>query len=291
MPIIRSHRPLPPLPTTRNYSIDIGKVTKVKPHEKDNDGINYHCDIKLRDNNQVYVDVPVVSPRMGFACIPEVNDLVLVGFIRNKIDMPIILGTLYNDKVKPPLYHEGETVYICPASGKSENDRKTLQRIYMELPGKDDNSHMKLIVREQDVHYELERYKFDLKLEDGIKLEVNEKTSLAISKEGDITITAKDTKISINKEGEIAIDSKQKVGIKTTSDVSLESSGGDMKLSANNITLKGTQSVKIEGTQAVEIKGTNAKMEAQVQVDIKGAMAKVEASGITNIKGSVVNIN
>jgi hypothetical protein len=259
----------------------------VKPHEKDNDGINYHCDIKLRDNNQVYVDVPVVAPRMGFACIPEEKDLVLVGFIRNKVDMPVILGTLYNDKVKPPVYHEGEAVYVCPASGKDEEQMKKLQRMYMELPLR----HMKLIVGEEYVHYELEKYKFDLKMEEGIKLEVNEKTSLAISKEGDITITAKDTKISISKEGEIAIDSKQKVGIKTTADVSLESSGGNMKLSANKIA--------IEAIQAVEIKGATAKLESQGQLELKGAMAKVEAtgvmdiksSGVVNIKGSLVNIN
>lgn len=284
--------------TMPRYFIDIGQVTKVMPHKSDNDGANYHCDIMLRDSGNSLTNVPVASTRMGFACIPEVDDHVLVGFIRGNLYMPVILGTLYNDQAKPPLYLEGEAVYVCPEyKQKQSSDPKPeeLKRIYMELP----KHKMKLIVREEDVHYELLKYKFDLKKEEGIKLEVNEKTSLAISKDGDITITAKDTKISINKEGEIAIDSKQKVGIKTTAEVSLESSGGDMKLTANNITLKGNQSVNIEGTQAVEIKGTNAKMEAKAQLDIKGAMAKVEAtgmmdvkaSGVMNIKGSIVNIN
>jgi hypothetical protein len=280
-------------PTT--YFLEIGKVTQVKPHKDVNDGINYHCDIVLRDSGNSLTNVPVASSRTGFACIPEVEDLVLVGFISGDLHMPVIMGTLYSDKVKPPLYGEGEAVYVCPKAGKKDDEMKKLKRFYMELPLRK----MKLEVGEEYVHYDLEKYKLDLKMEEGIKLEVNEKTSLAISKEGDITITAKDTKISINKEGEIAIDSKQKVGIKTTAEVSLESSGGDMKLTANNITLKGNQSVKIEGTQAVEIKGTNAKMEAQAQLEIKGAIAKVEASGmmdvkasgILNIKGSMVNIN
>jgi uncharacterized protein involved in type VI secretion and phage assembly len=272
------------------YIIDIGQVTKVNLHKSDNDGANYNCDVVLRDSGNSLTNVMVASPRMGFACIPEVDDLVLVGFIRGNLHMPVILGTLYNDKAKPPLYIPGEAIYVCPEYKQKESSdpkMQELKRIYLELP----MHKMKLVVREEDVHYELLKYKFDLKKEEGIKLEVNEKTSLAISKDGDITITAKDTKISINKEGEIAIDSKQKVGIKTTAEVSLESSGGDMKLSANNITLKGAQSVKIEGNQAVEIKGANAKLEAQAQLEVKGAVAKVEATGILNLKGSLVNIN
>ncbi len=278
---------------TPKYILEIGQVTKVKQHKSDNDGINYFCDIMLDSDNSLQ-NVPVASSRVGFACVPEIEDQVLVGFIRGNLSMPIILGTLYNDKVKPPLYNPGEAVYVCPEYKKKESDYpklEELKRIYMELP----KHKMKFCVREEDVHYELktdkEKYMFDLKLKDGIRLEVSEKTSLAISKDGDITITAKDTKISINKEGEIAIDAKQKVGIKTTADVNLESSGGNMKLAANKIT--------IDGKQAVEIKGANAKMEAQAQLEIKGAMAKVEASGmmdvkasgVMNIKGSVVNIN
>lgn len=275
------------------YLLEFGTVKKVKAHKSDNDGVNYMCDVMLDSGNNV--SAQVISPRMGFACIPEVDDRVVLGFIGGSLNYAIILGTVYNDKIKPPLFDEGEAVYVCPKGKKSDSDMKKLKRLYMELP----MHKMKLVVQEENVHYELLKYKFDLEKEKGIKLEVNEKTSLAISKDGDITITAKDTKISINKEGEIAIDSKQKVGIKTTAEVSLESSGGDMKLKAKNITLNGTQAVKIEGTQGVEIKGTNTKIEATAGVEIKGATAKVEAqgmmdvksSGIVNIKGSLVNIN
>lgn len=275
------------------YLLEIGTVKKVKPHKTDNDDVCYRCDVEMDSGNSV--SAQVISQRAGFACIPEVDDRVVVGFIGGSLNYAVILGAVYSDKVKPPLFDEGEAIYICPKGKKSDSDMKKLKRLYMELP----MHKMKFVVQEEAVHYELLKYKFDLEKEKGIKLEVNEKTSLAISKDGDITITAKDTKISINKEGEIAIDSKQKVGIKTTAEVSLESSGGDMKLKANNITLEGNQSVKIKGTQAVEIKGTNTKMEANASVEIKGATAKVEAqgvmdvksSGIVNIKGSLVNIN
>lgn len=288
------------------YIMDLGNVVNVLPHEKDSDGVNHHCDVRLRDTGQSFTDVPVLSPRKGFACIPEVGDLVLVGFMGGDMYKPVILGTVYSDEVKPPIYYEGESILVVPEYKNDKPKREELKRYYFEMPKTNDHPGMKLLVREEDVHYELDKYKFDLKYEDGIKLEVNEKTSLAISKDGDITITAKDTKVSIDKEGVIAIDSKQKVGIKTSAEVSLESSGGDMKLSANNITLKGTQSVKIEGTQSVELKGatakmqadgnlelkgTSAKIEGSASLEAKGAIATVEATGIMNVKGSLVNIN
>ncbi len=287
--------------STPKYILEIGQVTKVKQHKSDNDGVNYFCDIMLDSDNSLQ-NVPVASSRVGFVCIPEIEDQVLVGFIRGNLSMPIILGTLYNDKVKPPLYNPGEAVYVCPEYKKKESDYpklEELKRIYMELP----KHKMKFCVREEDVHYELktdkEKYMFDLKLKDGIRLEVSEKTSLAISKDGDITITAKDTKISINKEGEIAIDAKQKVGIKTTADVNLESSGGNMKLTANKITLDGKQDVEIKGMKtrveaqtSLELKGVNTKMEADATLDLKGgASAKMEGGGAVIIKGAVVNIN
>jgi len=228
------------------HFMEFGKVIEVKPHESAGDGVNYHCDVTLRNGGQTFKDVPVASPRKGFACIPEKDDLVLLGFIGGDLHMPVILGTMYSDKVKPPVYYEGESIFIYPEYRNDKPKREELKRLYVEMPSKQ-HGPMKFILREDDVHYELEKYMFDLKVKEGIKLEVNEKTSLAISKDGDITITAKDTKISISKDGEIAIDSKQKVGIKTTAEVSLESSGGDMKFSANNITAQGRSVYKDRG--------------------------------------------
>jgi hypothetical protein len=140
---------------------------------------------------------------------------------------------------------------------------------------------MKLTVREEDIHYEYKvgndlRYAFDLKKEEGLKLVVNKTTSLAISKEGDITIAATDTKINIKKNGEIAIDAKQKVGVTTTANVELTSTAGDLKLSATNITL--------EGKAGVNLKAPKMEISADATADIK-------SSGIMNIKGSMVNIN
>ncbi len=176
---------------TPKYILEIGQVTKVKQHKSDNDGVNYSCDVLLGDSDNSLPNVPVASSRAGFVCIPEVEDQVLVGFIRGNLSMPVILGTLYNDKVKPPLYSPGEAVYVCPEYKKKESDYpklEELKRIYMELP----MHKMKFVVREEDIHYELDKdkYKFDLKVKEGIKLEVNKNnTSLAISKDGDITIT------------------------------------------------------------------------------------------------------
>lgn len=251
--------------------MEIGIVAKAYPHKKKGDTGIYQCDVRLRDSDQFLASVPVASQCIGLACTPQEKDLVLVAFVNGDLYTPMIIGTLYSNKVAPPLYQEGEIIYICPPAKKSDPPSKELKRIHMELP-----SGMKLTIREEDVHYEYEKYKFDLKKDDGLKLEVNEKTSLAINKNGDVTIAATDTKISIKQNGEITIDSKQKVGVTTMGSIELTSKGGDLKLAATNI--------KLEGTAGVSLKAPKMEIAADASADIK-------SSGVMNIKGSIVNIN
>lgn len=258
------------------YTVEIGVVARMYPHEKEGDSGYYQCDVLLRDSDQFLESVPVATSCIGLACTPHEGDLVLVAFVGGDLYSPIIIGTLYSEKVGPPLYREGETVYVCPPAKKKDPPSRELKRFHVELPGG-----MKLTVREEDIHYEYkvgndDRYTFDLKKEEGLKLVVNKTTSLAINKDGDITIAATDTKISIKKNGEIAIDAKQKVGVTTTANVELTSSGGDLKLSATNITL--------DGKAGVNVKAPKLEISADASADIK-------SSGIMNIKGSMVNLN
>jgi hypothetical protein len=257
-------------------AIGIGVVTRAYPHKEKGDTGHYQCDVRLVDSEQFLASVPVASQRVGMVCTPQEKDLVLVAFVGGDLYTPVILGTLYSNKTDPPPYQEGEIVYVCPPAQKSQPPSRELKRFHVELPGG-----MKLTVREEDIHYEYkvgndDRYTFDLKKEEGLKLVVNKTTSLAISKDGDITIAATDTKISIKKNGEIAIDAKQKVGVTTTANVELTSTAGDLKLSATNITLEGKAGVNLKAP----------KMEISAD-----ATAEIKSSGIMNIKGSMVNLN
>ncbi len=96
------------------YTTELGVVSAVFPHASDSDKGNYQCSIKLK--NKLQADgselelrkVPVATPHIGLANIPNVGDLVLVSFIGGNLNAPVIIGRLYNDEDQPPVNQEKE---------------------------------------------------------------------------------------------------------------------------------------------------------------------------------------
>ena len=98
---------------------ELGVVTKTRPHASAGDKENYACDVRLRDTGLELKSVPVATQRIGHAAIPNVDDLVLIGFVRGDIHCPVIIGRLYNDVDRPPVAKDQECVYVCPDDKKS----------------------------------------------------------------------------------------------------------------------------------------------------------------------------
>jgi uncharacterized protein involved in type VI secretion and phage assembly len=96
--------------------LELGVVTSIFPHASDSDKDNYQCSVKLRHHKQPdgsdfeLRKVPVATGHIGFANIPNVGDLVVVGFVHGDINAPIILGRLYNDEDRPPENDTGQMV-------------------------------------------------------------------------------------------------------------------------------------------------------------------------------------
>ncbi len=92
----------------RIHTTELGVVTAVFPHADDGDKDNYQCSVKLKNRKQPdgadfeLRQVPVATPYIGLAAIPNVGDLVLISFIGGNINAPIIIGRLYNDEDRPP---------------------------------------------------------------------------------------------------------------------------------------------------------------------------------------------
>lgn len=90
------------------YTTELGIVTAVFPHASESDKDNYQCSVKLKNKKQAdggdfeLRKVPVATPHIGLANIPNVGDLVLVSFISGDINAPVIIGRLYNDEDRPP---------------------------------------------------------------------------------------------------------------------------------------------------------------------------------------------
>lgn len=91
------------------YTTELGIITAIFPHTSENDSENYQCSLKLKNKklpngkDLELRKVPVMTPHLGLANIPNVGDLVLVTFIAGNINAPVIIGRLYNDEDIPPI--------------------------------------------------------------------------------------------------------------------------------------------------------------------------------------------
>lgn len=94
--------------TQRIHTSELGIVTAVFSHADEGDNDNYQCSVQLRnyhlpDGSPFELrKVPVATPYLGLACIPNVGDLVVLSFIGGDINAPIIMGRVYNDEDRPP---------------------------------------------------------------------------------------------------------------------------------------------------------------------------------------------
>ena len=98
------------------HTTEIGVVTSVFPHSSAADKDNYQCSVTLKyrkqpDGSEFELrKVPVMTPHIGMANIPNVGDLVVISFAGGNINAPIILGRLYNDEDRPPENNEKEFI-------------------------------------------------------------------------------------------------------------------------------------------------------------------------------------
>lgn len=98
------------------YTNELGLVTSVFPHKSDSDKENYQCSVRLKNKKQAdgadfeLRQVPIATPHIGLTNIPNVGDLVVVGFVGGDINAPIILGRLYNDEDLPPKNDAGQLI-------------------------------------------------------------------------------------------------------------------------------------------------------------------------------------
>jgi phage baseplate assembly protein gpV len=108
---------------------ELGVVTAVYSHENGTDKHNYECDVRLRDSGLELKRLAVCTQRVGAVAIPNPDDLVLVQYLNGDIHAGVIVGRLYNDKVRPPEAKAREYVYISQDGAESG-----IRRMYIELP-------------------------------------------------------------------------------------------------------------------------------------------------------------
>jgi len=64
---------------------------------------------------------PLLTPRKGWASVPDVGDLVLVQFVGGDLNRPVIVGSLYNDDDRPPENKAQQIVLNIPAKEAADS--------------------------------------------------------------------------------------------------------------------------------------------------------------------------
>lgn len=185
--------------------------------------------------------------------LPEIGTEVVVGFVQGNLNMPIVLGCLWNstDTYPPETVNEkNEVKTIMTKAGNkiTFSDTENKAKITIETPKKlaltiDDESEM-------------------------ISMEDSEKENCVTldCKNGDVTVTAKSS-------------IKLKVGSKEV----LSADSDTVKIAAQTVQLDGSQKLKLKG-QTTDVSGTTLNVKSSGKLGL-------EASGAAQLKGSVVKIN
>ena len=194
----------------------------------------------------------------GFYFIPEIDDLVMVGFAQNDPDRPFVMGALPNGKVSD------NEKYGTNNDFKSISTRTGSILSFTDAGDKD----QEIRIQTDDTNFiTINRKSSDgtIKIYSSKAIEVESKETVSV-KSKDITIEATDT---------ISLKANKKIEIKAA-DVLIEASKG--------LDAKGGATAKIQGAQT-EVSGSG-------KTTVKGGgQLELQAGGIASLKGALVQIN
>ena len=243
---------------------ELGIVTTVYPHSSDSDTDNYACDVELKNTKLLLKRVPIATDRIGTVAIPNINDLVLVAFVRGDVNQPIVIGRLYNDEDRPPLNNNDEVIFRLPLD---DTDDKTLKAAIRNL--QQQASEPREVIIEMDP-------KITVRITDGTIRATAGNSEMTIDQSnasgGTVTVLTGSTKMTMNQDGDIEVEAAGSIALKANQDLSIE---------AMNISLSSQLQTDIEAGTQLNAKGSvTAKLEG-------GANTTVQA-GVVSIKGTTL---
>ena len=196
---------------------ELGTVTQVLARASGDAADNHQVNVKLRASGVELARVSVAVARLGWSTLPNEGDLVLVAFAGGDLNLPVVIGCVYDDQAHPPQAQAHEVVYQPPDEADS-----SLRRLHLELPSG-----------------------ATVTLQDEIATVVLGDTSIEVNKDGDVLVKAKG-KLSLQAEGDIEV--------KAGGDLTL-SAQGKASLKGMSASLEGQSESKVKGAQ-IAIAGT-----------------------------------
>ena len=199
----------------RRRAPELGLVTSVFARDSDSSDNNHQVNLRLRASGLELQRVPVAAARLGLSLLPKVDDQVLVVFANDDVNAPVVVGSVYDENVQPPVGKPEELVYM-----PTDPDDSAIRRLHIELANG-------CALTWQDDHLTLKMGS----------------TELTVNQDGDVQIKSAG-KVEVKSDGDITIDAGGKLILKAQSDVKLTAgaelameASGAAKLKASSIAL------------------------------------------------------
>lgn len=253
----------------------------------------------------------------GLQFIPRAGQEVLVSFLDGDPDQPLVTGSLYNSKHKPP-YPTTDTTQSgikTQLKGQSNelrfDDKKDKEQLYLHA-AKDmlvevENDTAEKVTGEKSVEVVK-----DIKVTTDKGYSLTAKEDIVLTTDANYKLTAKEKITGNGKTITFEADDKLEliVGssklVMSSSKIELESgtislSGSSkIELDGGQVAISGSSKVDVKSSGAVNVKATtdfkaaglNAEMSGSIGATVKGsAKAELSTSGQAVVKGSIVMIN
>ena len=237
------------------FSLMLATVKNIKDDEKLN---RVKClpigapDDELTD--WCYVMTPMGGKERGLFLFPQVDDLVVLGYLENDPHRPIVLGGFWNTETTPPFaVEEGKAEDYC---------LKTPKKIDLTL------------------HDEDKKQKITVTMPSGTVIEIDDEqqTVTTKNKAGDTALTMK------MKDGEIELTAKSKLTLTAgQASVTLDKDGNIAIKGSGDVTLEG-KGISAKAQGQLTLQGTDAAVSASGDLNLK-------ATGTASVKGSMLKLN
>jgi len=192
-------------------TMDLAVVTDTFSNESGNGDVHPSVNVRIRGSALELNRVPVMVGRVGLSVVPQVGDLVVIGYPGGDLNGAVVLGSLYDDRNDPPEATPEEIVYQVPDGG--QDGVRRLELILDE--GKK--------VTIEEAHVEVTMGSTSLTIEADGNVTVAAAGDISLSAGGNLNLEAQGDIVAsaIN----VGIEAQAEVAITGTASASLEASG------------------------------------------------------------------
>ena len=237
------------------HGLTLAVVTNINDEEKLN---RVKC-LPIENENKeetdwCYVMAPLGGKQCGQFFFPNVNDVVVLGYLGGDSHRPVVLGACWTPQLPPPYTIENSQVYNFSIKTPAGTellfyDEPDKQRVTLTLP-----SGTVLSIDDEKQAVALK----DAKGENALEMDLKG-GNVSLKAKTKLTLSAGDTTVELNASGTLTASAQNKASVE-----------------AATIEEKATTQVSVQG-QVVEIKS--------------GGTMTLQASGPNTIKGAMVSIN